>query len=472
MLEVVRMREELDRRAAGRKLHSFFPDRGEFPRAAYPKHLEFFRWGKTARERLFLAANRVGKTIAGGYELTCHLTGRYPAWWEGRRFNGPIIAWCAGDTLKTVKDILQLKMLGKPGEFGTGLIPREDIVKTTPGLIPEAVGSVHVRHQNGGNSILEFKSFDQGREAFQGTEIHVGWLDEEAPQNIYSETITRTATTGGMLMLTFTPLMGLTDLVQSFLADGQVPDRPNPLRPVINAGWDDVPHLTEEAKVQLLGAYLPHERDARSKGLPMLGSGKIYPIPEDLVVVPPFQVPGHYLRSYGLDVGWNMTAAMFGAYNKDSDVLYIVDEHWGGEQKPPVHAAGIRARGDIPGTIDPASRGRSQQDGRKLLDEYRELGLDIIEADNAVNAGIHACLTRMLTGRLKVFSNCPYWLKEFRLYARDEKGKIVKKNDHAMDAMRYLVMTGLGIGKPALSPKPKPDPLLSLSSGGGGAWMG
>ena len=209
---------------------------------------------------------------------------------------------------------------------------------------------------------------------------------------------------------------------------------------IVMAGWDDVPHLGQAEKDTLYAAIPPYQRDARSKGIPQLGSGAIYPIPESDIVVPDFELPKHWPRGFGFDVGWNRTAGIFGALNRDDDILYLYSEHYRGEAEPAVHAAAMGARGKwIPGRIDPASRGRSQKDGEQLLYDYQNLGMDIQTAINAVESGIYKQWMRLSTGRLKVFASCSNWLSEFRIYRRDEKGRIVKENDHLMDATRYLV---------------------------------
>jgi phage terminase large subunit-like protein len=225
--ELLVLLEEKARRKRMRKLDNYYPEEGKLSRHAYPKHMEFFRAGGGYRERLFLAANRVGKTEgAGGYEMTLHLTGQYPPWWEGRRFDMPIKGIAAGDTSKTVREVNQEKLLGSPGMHGTGLIPGDCILKTTPKPgIPDAVDAVWVKHVSGGHSMLWFKSYDQRREAFQGMELDVVWLDEEPPLEIYTECLIRTMTTNGCVMLTFTPLLGLSRVVLEFLKEGKLPDR-------------------------------------------------------------------------------------------------------------------------------------------------------------------------------------------------------------------------------------------------------
>lgn len=443
-LEALTLIQELDRRRTRRKILTYFPDEGPLRRELYPKHCEYFAAGANHRERLMLAANRVGKTEGvGGYEMALHLTGQYPEWWKGRRFDHPIKAWAAGNTSKKVFEILQFKMLGPVGNWGTGLIPGDAIVRfvRASGGLADMLDTVYVRHVNGGDSQLTFKSYDQRREGFEGTEQDIIWLDEEPPLDIYTECLIRTMTSNGMLMLTFTPLEGMSDVVMLFLPDGTLPEGVTEIagRYIGMATWDDAPHLTEAAKTELWNSLPPYQRDARSKGIPQLGSGAIFPVPESDLIVSPFVIPDHWPRGYGFDVGWNNTAAVWGAHDRENDVLYAYHEHLRGHAEPTIHAAAVKAPGDwIPGFIDPASRGRSQKDGSQLLSDYRQLGLRLELADNGVESGLYGMWNRMSTGRFKVFSSMGGWLKEFRLYRRDERGKVVKENDHLMDATRYL----------------------------------
>ena len=438
-----------------RRFFSYYPDTGPLRRELYPKHLAFFEAGKDYRERAFIAANRVGKTEGtGGYEIVCHLTGQYPEWWTGRRFSSPIDAWAGGDTGQTVRDILQAKLLGPPGvpgDQGTGLIPGDLIINTTPRSgIPNAVDTVFVRHvPTGGVSILAFKSYDQGRKSWQGTAKHVVLFDEEPPEDIYTEGLLRTMTCGGITMLTFTPLSGLSSVVLSFLPGGALPPAgvlASTTRFIIGATWDDVPHLSQKDKDELFAALPPHQRDARSKGVPSLGSGAIYPIPESEITVPDFFIPKHWPRAYALDVGWRCTAALWGALDRDSDTWFLYSCYKAGQAEPAIHAAAIRARKSwIQGVIDPAARGRGQKDGEQLITLYRENGLSLMEARNSVESGIYDVWQRLSTGRIKVFASLKPWFEEFRLYRRNEKGVIVKDNDHLMDDTRYLIASGADV---------------------------
>jgi phage terminase large subunit-like protein len=169
-------------------------------------------------ERAFMAANRVGKTVVGAYEVTVHLTGEYPAWWEGRRFDRPTDWWAASDTSETTRDIVQLALLGPPGDYGAGMIPHRHILTIAPRRgVTDAVDLVRVRHVSGGISTLGFKAFEQGREKFQGTAKHGIWLDEESSEAVYDECLVRLMTTDGLMLVTFTPLKGLSAVALRFL---------------------------------------------------------------------------------------------------------------------------------------------------------------------------------------------------------------------------------------------------------------
>lgn len=440
--ELLAILDELDRRNRGNKLATLFTDD---VRAGYKKHLEFFDAGSKYKQRLLLAANRIGKTVAAAYELTCHLTGRYPTWWTGKRFTTCNHWWVVGKSSETVRQILQLELLGPVGSFGTGFIPMDaldfeslaDAKKSSTG-----VSSFRVRHLNGTYSTVEFKSAEQGRQAFEGTAKSI-WMDEEAPFDIYTECLLRTMTGDNILMMTFTPLKGLSEVVLSFLVGGDIMSagETGVSKYVVRATWDDAPHLSEEQKQTMLASIPPFQRDARTKGVPQLGSGAIFPVAESDFVVQPFEIPKHWPRAYGFDVGRN-TAAVWIAMDRESQVIYTYSDYFQVEGQPSTHTFAIQSRGKyLSGAIDTAARGRSQTDGENLFNIYYQQGLHLVNADKAVESGLLEMLELLTQGRLKVFSTCTGLLEEMRLYRRDEKGSIVKKHDHRMDAWRYAVFT-------------------------------
>lgn len=440
--ELARLVAEYERRAQGRKIDKFFTKKD---RHLYPKHLEFFKAGATNKQRLLLAANRVGKTLAATFEIVCHLTGDYPEWWEGKRFTTCSHWWVVGKSSETVRQILQNELLGQVGSFGTGMVPMDALDFDTLADAKKSstpISSFRVKHKNGTFSSVEFKSAEQGRQAFEGTAKSI-WMDEEMPMEIYQECLMRTATGNNILISTFTPLKGLSEVVLSFLENGDIMSSGSTgmSKYVVRATWDDAPHLDEETKKILLDSIPPYQRDARTKGIPQLGSGAIFPVSETDYVVEPFEIPKHWSKGYGFDVGRN-TAAVWLAHDRDSNVLYAYSEYFQVEGQPSTHTSSINSRGKwIKGAIDTAARGRSQSDGENLFDIYTEQGLLIVNADKAVESGLLEMLELFTQGRLKIFSTCTKLIQELRLYRRDEKGKIVKKNDHLADAFRYGVFT-------------------------------
>lgn len=445
----------------------WFAEDGQYPIDTLPKHKAFFDAGAEYPERLFMAANRIGKSVAGAFELACHLTGEYPSWWKGRRFDHPIDAWAIGKDARAVRDTAQKELLGPIGEWGTGMIPAHRLGKfwALQGT-PQAVDIIQVKHKTGGWSKLGFKNYQQDIGSFMGTSRHAIWLDEECPLEIYNECNIRTATTNGIMLVTFTPLDGLTPMVVNFCkkADFLVGAKPivavdqtveegayeeadadylvgsAKMKAVIQAGWDDAPWLTHDIKSRLLADTPIFLQEARSKGIPAMGSGNVYPIPLEEFTINPFPIPDSWPRMYALDVGWNRTAAVWGALDPATDTLYIYDEHYVGQQVPAVHAYAIKSKGEwISGVIDPASRGRSQTDGNKLWTSYKELGLELFLAKNEFESGIQNVSQRIVSGKLKVFKNLVNIQKEYLLYRRDKNGKVIKENDHALDCLRYVV---------------------------------
>lgn len=256
-------------------------------------------------------------------------------------------------------------------------------------------------------------------------------------------------------------------------------------RACFTATWQDVPHLSDEAKAEYLMSVPMFQRKARSQGIPELGRGVVYPVAIEDLMIPDFPVPKTWKRAYGLDVGWNCTAGVFIAYDLERDRMFVYDVYKRGEVEPGIHVQAIRQRGStadgrlwLHGVLDPAARGRSQADGKKLLDIYRGLGLSLSLANNAVESGITEVWTRLSSGRLKVFQSCAEWFAEFSNYHRKEGGVIVKENDHLMDATRYAVMSGGDVASPVPSDLPAaPEEYEYMVGPGGGSpselsWMG
>jgi phage terminase large subunit-like protein len=261
----------------------------------YAKQIEFHDAGLVHRERLFLAGNQLGKTLAGAFEEAVHATGKYPAWWKGRRFDGPTNSWAAGITGESTRDTVQRALLGRSGQGGGALRRRDIAGRTTTRGVPGLVDTLRINHVSGGISTIALKSYEKGRERWQGETLDRVWFDEEPPFDIYTEGLTRTNATGGMVWLTLTPLLGMSELVRSFL------DNPTPERHVTNMTIDDAGHYSDEERARIVAAYPRHEREARARGIPALGSGRIFPIEEAAIAVDGFEIPRHWPQIAGID---------------------------------------------------------------------------------------------------------------------------------------------------------------------------
>ncbi len=404
-------------------------------------------YGEVARQRCLMAGNKTGKTFCGAAELSYHLTGLYPDWWKGWKFDKAIQAWAAGQSHYATRDIVQTELLGLAGDpekLGTGAIPKHLIISTerNPG-VPNGIGMALIKHTSGENSRLMFKSYDSGAVAWMGVAVDVIWLDEEPPQDIYSQSLRASLKTGGPVYLTFTPERGVTGVVNNFMNERKSGQS------LVTATWDDALHLSEDVKREILAAFPMHERQMRSRGIPVLGSGQVFPIIEDSFAINAFEIPNHWARVAGIDFGFDHpTAVVWCAWDRDTDTVYIYDAYAQSGSGMLQHAEAIKLRGNwIPVVWPHDGSAHDKGSGISLAEQYRSAGVNFVgshfqnpEGGIAVEAGIMQMVTRLETGRLKVFSHLQEWFKEYRVYHRKD-GKIVRKNDDLMSASRYAIQS-------------------------------
>jgi phage terminase large subunit-like protein len=341
----------------------------------YPKQLAFHSATLNHRETCFAAGNQIGKTYAAANGLAIWLTGEYPDWWEGRRWDRPIHAWAVGITGESTRDTLQRLLMGRPGQYGTGAIPADCIVSMTSGRgVADSLDTVIVKHKGGGMSTLGFKSAAVGREKLQGETLDVVQLDEEPPEDIYSECLTRTNATGGLVAMTFTPLMGMSTVVKRFFTERSVD------RKLVNATIDDAGHYTAEERARIVAAYPAHERDARAKGIPVLGSGRVYPVDESAFVVDPFPLGRHLPRLAAIDFGISHpTAVVWLAWDRDTDTVILYDSMRIKDTSVVLQAPLIAAKGRwIPCVYPHDGDNREKSSGLTLASQYREWGVNML----------------------------------------------------------------------------------------------
>lgn len=413
----------------------------------YAKQMKFFATGLTKKERLLMAGNQLGKTQAGAFETTCHLTGKYPTWWPGRRYTRPIRMWAAGESSLLVRDVQQAKLCGPPGVeggLGTGMIAKEDFADqpTLSRGVTDAYDTIQVKHISGGISTCTFKSYEQGRKKFQGEPVDIIWCDEEPPMDIYSECLTRTTATKGIIYVTFTPLLGKSDVVIRFM------DEPSDQREVISMTIYDVGHYTKEEAEAIIAGWPAHEREARAKGIPMMGSGRIFPYSEEMIIETAMDyIPAHWTKLWSIDFGiGHPFAATLMLWDKDNDVLHVHATVRMADALPIMHAAAIKPIGASVPVAWPQDGTAREKSGETVSQLYRKEGL-LMLADHATwpdggistEAGILELQQRMQTGRFKVASHLVDWFDEYRQYHRKD-GLIVKVRDDLMSATRVGVM--------------------------------
>ena len=409
----------------------------------YPKQKSFHDAGAKFRERINMSGNQLGKTMAGGFEAAMHATGRYPDWWQGKRFDGPTVGWACGVTGEVVRDTVQKILVGRPGSPGTGAIPKAAIAELVSARgTPDLLDTIKVHHVSGGISIIGFKTYASGREKFQGETLDWAWTDEECSADIYTEILTRTNVGNGPVWITMTPLLGVSEVVRRFIIEKSAD------RHVTTMTISDVGHYTEDEKKKIIASYPKHELEARTKGIPVLGSGRIFPVAEEDIATEHRDFPSHWPRIGGMDFGYGHPyAAVEVVWDRDSDVLYVARTHRLREATPILHAAAIKPWGNLLWAW-PRDGARETLEGAgiALAQQYTAQGLDMLpepaqfeDGSVSVEAGLMDMLDRMQTGRFKVFKELNDWWEEFRLYHRKD-GRVVKEGDDLMAATRYALM--------------------------------
>lgn len=457
----------------------------------YPKQFEFHELGLVNRERLLMAGNQEGKTYSGAMEVAFHLTGDYPDWWPGRRFNRPILAWTGSESNETSREIIQFGLLGTESAdrsnpaFGTGAIPANKIRSFTvrQAGVRDVIDQIVVAHKSGGYSRVLLKVYEQGWQKFTGKKVDVVWLDEEPPQfKIYSECVTRTqAADNGILFLTFTPLNGMSDVVSNFMdpeGNGSgAAQGTHAQKTVINmtiydcvggfwpagtpwAGLAWKGHYTKPRADAIVAAYPKHERRTRALGVPMMGEGMVWPYEADDFTVSPFEIPKFWPQIGSVDFGVGQDhpfAYCKQAWDRDNDIVYLTFCWRSIATTPVTHCDTIkRVGGDwMPVAWPHDGDNPEKSTGAKLVLQYRKLHPMFlpfsaryaeVDANGKEKGGampvepiVSEMITRIEGGRFKIFSTCGDWAEEQRMFHR-KQGKIVAIKDDVIKAQLYGLM--------------------------------
>ena len=438
---------------------------------------KFFRTGHSER-RGILAANRIGKTVSTCFETAMHLTGLYPSWWDGKRFDKPVSAMVAGEGWSQVALVLQNELLGTNDvkikeNIGTGAIPRDCIIIPTMRNDGANCIGVEVKHVSGANSYLLFANYTQEVRQMQGFKLNLAVFDEQPPDDFFSEIVTQTATTQGQVLCSFTPLKGLNGLVSKFWHHETGYDH-------IRVSWDDVPEydpwgepfLLQHTRQQLERDYLPHERDARRNGVPVMGKGAVFQIR----TWPIYRTGDYDFRNI---TGIHRVIALDLGLVNDKTVISLMywmpheQEAWldkqivvkGTEEANPINYINHLMRPEVFGTpivlpADAGTQGRytmNSQSIRELFESY-ELNVhpdaimnpadDQGRTTNHKSFGINVMRQMLELATLHVNENCVEFLREAQNYYVDEKGRFSDPDD-CIDSARYALLGCLnGIAEP------------------------
>jgi phage terminase large subunit-like protein len=410
----------------------------------YPKQAAFFGAGRGYRERALMGGNQTGKSISAAYEAAAHLTGNYPAWWQGRRFERAVTGWAGGMTSAVVRDTVQARLLGPGSEHGTGMVPKRALKGVSPSRgVSGAADVVEVAHVSGGTSRLSFKSYEEGREKWQGATLDFVALDEEPPADLYAEALTRTAASGGIVFATFTPLLGMSEVVMMFYPRPASPDRH-----LVQMTIDDAEHFGDEQRQRVVAGYRPHERDARARGIPLLGGGAIVQIPESDWIGPTFTMPREWPGLIGIDLGYDHPfGAVLLRHDRDADVVHVTQAFRVRQRTPRDHAEVLRGWGNWPVAWPHDGASHDRGAGEQIAQLYRNFGLDMLfqhathpSGGFGLEASIADVLDRMQTRRLIVADHLVELREELRMWHRKD-GKVVRENDDLISALRYALMS-------------------------------
>ena len=425
-----------------------------------PWQLEFHQMGRDCFERAIIAAIGTGKSYAASWETACHMMGEYPEWWEGYRFDKPVKVWIASIDADQQREGVQTHLLGKDMDknLGTGYIPRSRLAakpKVRQAGISEVCDRFAVKHRSGGVSVASYKTYAQGWRSFQAAAPNIVQFDEEPDErdtrqrDVFNQMQARVFRSGGLLYGAMTPELGETEITRHFMfpkheAVGYV-----------GASWDDAPHLDADQRERLEKTYPDHLRQTKIHGLPMMGEGRIFKVPEDDISIAPFDVPRHYAQIAGIDFGISSdnkhpTAIAWLAWDRHQDVLYLIGDYRRANELAVVHAETLKRRGAwIPVSWPHDGHKRDAGYGIEIQKHYRDAGVNMLPISARYDKdrggrqdpepAIEALASRMETGRFYAFSNCIAFWEEYRSWHRKD-GKPVSYRDDLMKALLYATM--------------------------------
>ena len=448
----------------------------EFLEMAYPWQKKAVQMTKAHRVMGLIASNQSGKSETACSIVACHATGIYPDWWKGRKYDRPVKIMVAGVDSNHNKNVLQEKLIGTnnwrlKGERGSGMIPRDNLIEESAVTVRgDDLSAIKIKHITGQNSEIIFRAYSQGREAAQGFQADLILIDEQPKDDFWSEALVRTAATNGQVVCSFTPLLGMTGLVEELMnlepEGDSTSDKFGPKYKseagwaMVRATWDDIDHISEGDKAQLRKGFAAYEADARTFGMPIAGHGRIFPYQESDICYNPreFQVNQSWPHLLAIDIGHghgrDPSAVIQLAWDETNDVIYCTDEAVGETNTTKELSRLITSVNHTIPVVWPSDAGKASMNSEStVVDQLKELQINVLgkpflnprgadgKRNNYKAPGINEINHRFAEGRLKISANCKELLHEMQQYSYTESGKIQDGKDHAIDAFRYAVMS-------------------------------
>ena len=437
---IAQIEREQARRAEGNALSRYNTGRKK-----HKKQIAFHKCKK--RNRWIFGGNRSGKTECGAVECVYMARGIHPY-----RKNRPnVFGWVVSLSQQVQRDVAQKKILQY-------LAPEwiEDIAMTVgkKGSPSGVIDQIRVKNVFGGVSVIGFKSCDQGREKFQGASLDFVWFDEEPPKDIYDECRMRVMDRAGDIFGTMTPLKGLT-----FVFDEIYMNRGN--NPEVwyeFMEWADNPFL-KKSEIQLFESSLDEKQlESRRYGKFCVNEGLVYPeFDERIHVIAPFPIPFEWQDQISIDPGLNNPLSAHWYCTDYDGNVYVIAEHYEAKRDIDHHAERIRRisealgwhtdfKGRLCALIDSAANQRTLAGSKSVSELFYERGINVnANVDKNLFAGI-ARVKSYLKGengkpRLYIFENCVNLIREFKGYFWGEGDVPKKRDDHALDELRYYLMT-------------------------------
>ena len=411
----------------------------------HKKQVEFHKC--TKRNRWVFGGNRSGKSECGAVEAVWMARGIHPF----RQNRDNVFGWVVSLSSQVQRDVAQAKILKYLNPYWIKDIVMLSGKKESPssGVIDYIV----VKNVFGGESKIGFKSCDQGREKFQGTSLDFVWFDEEPPFDIYMECRMRVVDKCGDIFGTMTPLKGLTWVYDTIYINKYNDDEVWS----IFMEWADNPHLSTKEIKAISASMSEEELESRRYGKFSSGSGLVYKdfdLNEN--IIEPFNVPREWYDTISIDPGLhNPLSAHWYAVDYDGNV-YVIAEHYASGLDITEHSKIIKnicksldwhvgSNGMINALIDSASTQKTLASSKSVAELFYDLGIMV---NTKVNKDLFSGISRVRSyikdangdRHLFIFSNCVNMIREIKGYFWGNNDTPIKRDDHAMDELRYYIM--------------------------------